>query len=250
MTDGVATMAAPLARPAYKRVLIKISGEALMGPQQFGLHPPTVERVARDVEAVHRLGVEIAMVIGGGNIFRGLQGSAQGMERTTADYMGMLATVMNALAVQSSLEALGLHTRVVSAIPMDQVCEPYIRRRAVRHLEKGRVVIFAAGTGNPYFTTDTAATLRASEMSCEALFKGTQVDGVYDSDPKKNPDARRYDRISYDAVLQKHLKVMDAAAIALARDNRLPIIVFALDEPSGLAGIVQGRGRFTIVEPG
>jgi uridylate kinase len=162
----------------------------------------------------------------------------------------MLATVMNALAMQSALEARGIHTRVVSAIPMDQVCEPYIRRRAVRHLEKGRVVIFAAGTGNPYFTTDTAATLRASEMSCEALFKGTQVDGVYDSDPKKNPGARRYDRISYDAVLQKNLKVMDASAIALARDNGLPIVVFALDEPKGLAGIVQGHGRFTIVEPG
>jgi uridylate kinase len=250
MTDGAATMATPLARPAYRRVLLKISGEALMGPQQFGLHPPTVERIAAGVEALYALGVEIAMVIGGGNIFRGLQGSAQGMERTTADYMGMLATVMNALAVQSALEARGIHTRVVSAIPMDQVCEPYIRRRAVRHLEKGRVVIFAAGTGNPYFTTDTAATLRASEMSCEALFKGTQVDGVYDSDPKKNPDARRYERISYDLVLQKHLKVMDAAAIALARDNRLPIVVFSLDEPTGLAGIVQGKGRFTIVEPG
>ena len=252
MTDGAATatMAATLARPAYRRILLKISGEALMGPQQFGLHPPTVERVAGEVASLHELGVEIAMVIGGGNIFRGLQGSAQGMERTTADYMGMLATVMNALAMQSALEALGVHTRVVSAIPMDQVCEPYIRRRAVRHLEKGRVVIFAAGTGNPYFTTDTAATLRASEMSCEALFKGTQVDGVYDSDPRNNPEARRFDRISYDTVLQKHLKVMDAAAIALARDNGLPIIVFALDEPNGLAGIVKGRGRFTIVEPG
>jgi uridylate kinase len=250
MTDGVATIAAPLARPAYKRILLKISGEALMGPQQYGLHPPTVERIAEQVKAVHKLGVEICLVIGGGNIFRGLQGSAQGMERTTADYMGMLATVMNALAMQSALEARGVYTRVVSAIPMDQVCEPYIRRRAVRHLEKGRVVIFAAGTGNPYFTTDTAATLRASEMSCEAIFKGTQVDGVYDSDPKRNPEARRYERISYDAVLAKNLKVMDASAIALARDNGLPIIVFALDEPSGLAGVVQGRGRFTVVEPG
>jgi uridylate kinase len=190
------------------------------------------------------------MVIGGGNIFRGLQGSAQGMERTTADYMGMLATVMNALAMQSALEEMGVYTRVLSAIPMAQVCEPYIRRRAVRHLEKGRVVIFAAGTGNPYFTTDTAATLRASEMACEAIFKGTQVDGIYDSDPKKNPDAKRYDRISYDTVLQKHLKVMDAAAIALARDNRLPIVVFALDAPNGLADVVRGQGRFTIVEPG
>ncbi len=250
MTDSVATMTTPLARPAYKRILLKISGEALMGPGQYGLHPPTVERIAKEVTGLHRLGVEICMVIGGGNIFRGLQGSAQGMERTTADYMGMLATVMNALAMQAALEAGGVHTRVLSAIPMDQVCEPYIRRRAVRHLEKGRVVIFAAGTGNPYFTTDTAATLRASEMSCEALFKGTQVDGVYDSDPKKNPDARRYDRISYDQVLQKHLKVMDASAIALARDNALPIVVFALDEPNGLSGIVQGHGRFTIVEPG
>jgi uridylate kinase len=235
---------------AYRRVLLKISGEALMGPQQFGLHPPTVERIAAQVKALHDTGVELCLVIGGGNIFRGLQGSAQGMERTTADYMGMLATVMNALAMQGAVEALGLPTRVISAIPMDQVCEPYIRRRAVRHLEKGRVCIFAAGTGNPYFTTDTAATLRASEMSCDAIFKGTQVDGVYDSDPKKNPDAKRYGRVSYDIVLQKNLKVMDASAIALARDNGLPIIVFALDEPCGLAGIVQGKGRFTIVEPG
>ena len=250
MTESVASMAAPRPVPAYRRILLKISGEALMGPQGFGLHPPTVERIAGEVRALHALGVEIAMVIGGGNIFRGLQGSAQGMERTTADYMGMLATVMNALAMQSALEAMGVFTRVVSAIPMDQVCEPYIRRRAVRHLEKGRVVIFAAGTGNPYFTTDTAATLRASEMACEALFKGTQVDGVYDADPKTDPQARRYDRVTYDEVLQKHLKVMDASAIALARDNRLPIIVFSLDEPNGLAGVVQGRGRFTVVEPG
>jgi uridylate kinase len=250
MTDGLASKPVPLTAPSYKRVLLKISGEALMGPQQFGLHPPTVARLAEQVKAVHALGVEICLVIGGGNIFRGLQGSAQGMERTTADYMGMLATVMNALAVQSAIESRGIVTRVISAIPMDQICEPYIRRRAVRHLEKGRVVIFAAGTGNPYFTTDTAATLRASEMSCEVIFKGTQVDGVYDSDPKTNPDARRFDRVSYDIVLQKNLKVMDASAIALARDNGLPIIVFSLDEPNGLSGIVQGRGRFTIVEPG
>jgi len=250
MTDGVAKMAAPRARPAYRRIMLKISGEALMGPQQYGLHPPTVDRLAEDVKAIHDLGIEICLVIGGGNIFRGLQGAAQGMERTTADYMGMLATVMNALAVQSALEAKDVFTRVISAIPMDQVCEPYIRRRAVRHLEKGRVCIFAAGTGNPYFTTDTAATLRASEMSCEAIFKGTQVDGVYDSDPKLNPDARRYERISYDDVLARNLKVMDAAAIALARDNGLPIIVFSLNEPNGLAGVVQGKGRFTVVEPG
>src|SRR6056297_2279176 len=203
-------------KTAYKRVMLKISGEALMGNTAFGLHPPTVQRVAREVKSVHDLGVEICMVIGGGNIFRGLQGSAQGMERTTADYMGMLATVMNALAMQSALEELGIHTRVISAIPMDQVCEPYIRRRAVRHLEKKRVCIFAAGTGNPYFTTDTAATLRASEMNCQAILKGTKVDGVYDRDPLEHADAVRYDRISYDDCLAKHLKVMDASAIALA----------------------------------
>ena len=231
----------------FKRVLLKISGEALMGDQGYGLHPPTVERIAAEVKTVHDLGAEICMVIGGGNIFRGLQGSAQGMERTTADYMGMLATVMNALAMQSSLEEQGVHTRVVSAIPMDQVCEPYIRRRAVRHLEKKRVVIFAAGTGNPYFTTDTAATLRASEMACEAIFKGTQVDGIYDKDPKQHADAVRYDAVTYDEVLQKRLKVMDASAIALARDNNLPIIVFSLDEPGGFRGILSGNGTYTKV---
>ena len=231
----------------FKRVLLKISGEALMGDQGYGLHPPTVERIAAEVKTVHDLGAEICMVIGGGNIFRGLQGSAQGMERTTADYMGMLATVMNALAMQSSLEEQGVHTRVVSAIPMDQVCEPYIRRRAVRHLEKKRVVIFAAGTGNPYFTTDTAATLRASEMACEAIFKGTQVDGIYDKDPKQHADAVRYEAVTYDEVLQKRLKVMDASAIALARDNNLPIIVFSLDEPGGFRGILSGNGTYTKV---
>lgn len=234
-------------RAAYTRVMLKISGEALMGDQGYGLHPPTVERVAREVKAVHDLGVEVCMVIGGGNIFRGLQGSAQGMERTTADYMGMLATVMNALGMQAALEAIGVYTRVISAIPMDQICEPYIRRRAVRHLEKGRVCVFAAGTGNPYFTTDTAATLRASEMTCQAIFKGTKVDGVYDKDPEKHDDAVRYDKISYDDVLQKNLKVMDASAIALARDNRLPIMVFSLDEPGGFAGIMRGEGTYTTV---
>ena len=231
----------------FKRVMLKISGEALMGDQGYGLHPPTVERIAAEVKTVHDLGAEICMVIGGGNIFRGLQGSAQGMERTTADYMGMLATVMNALAMQSSLEEQGIHTRVVSAIPMDQVCEPYIRRRAVRHLEKKRVVIFAAGTGNPYFTTDTAATLRASEMACEAIFKGTQVDGIYDKDPRQHKDAVRYASVTYDEVLQKRLKVMDASAIALARDNNLPIIVFSLDEPGGFKGILSGNGTYTKV---
>jgi uridylate kinase len=246
MAEAAARTDAQL-EPLYDRVLLKISGEALMGDMGFGLHPPTVARIAQEVKSVHDLGVEICMVIGGGNIFRGLQGSAQGMERTTADYMGMLATVMNALAMQSSLEALGVHTRVISAIPMDQVCEPYIRRRAVRHLEKKRVCIFAAGTGNPYFTTDTAATLRANEMSCEAIFKGTKVDGVYDKDPKKHADAKRYDKVTYDEVLAKHLGVMDASAIALARDNRLPIIVFSLDEPGGFRGILAGKGTYTIV---
>ena len=231
----------------FRRVMLKISGEALMGDQGFGLNPPTVERIANEVKTVHDLGVQVCMVIGGGNIFRGLQGSAQGMERTTADYMGMLATVMNALAMQSALEQIGVYCRVITAIRMDEVAEPYIRRRAVRHLEKNRVCIFAAGTGNPYFTTDTAATLRASEMNCEAIFKGTKVDGVYDKDPVKEPDAKRFDRISYDDVLSKHLKVMDASAIALARDNNLPIIVFSLDEPGGFRSILSGTGTCTTV---
>ena len=237
----------PTEMTKYKRVMLKISGEALMSDLGFGLHPPTVQRIAREIESVHALGVEICMVIGGGNIFRGLQGSAEGMERTTADYMGMLATVMNALAMQSALEDLGVFTRVISAIPMDQVCEPYIRRRAVRHLEKSRVCIFAAGTGNPYFTTDTAATLRANEMACEAIFKGTKVDGVYDKDPEKFSDARRFDTVSYDEVLAQHLGVMDASAIALARDNDLPIFVFSLDEPGGFRGILAGEGTYTKV---
>jgi len=238
----------PSPETKYNRVMLKISGEALMGDQGFGLHPPTVERIADEVKSVHDLGVEICMVIGGGNIFRGLQGSAQGMERTTADYMGMLATVMNALAMQSALEARSVFTRVISAITMNEVAEPYIRRRAVRHLEKGRVCIFAAGTGNPYFTTDTAATLRANEMSCEAIFMGKNgVDGVYDKDPKQHDDAKRYANITYDEVLQQHLKVMDTSAIALASDNNLPIIVFSLDEPGGFRGILAGRGTYTKV---
>ncbi|MBE9635507.1 MULTISPECIES: UMP kinase [Roseobacteraceae] len=231
----------------FKRVMLKISGEALMGDQGYGLHPPTVERIAREVKSVHDMGVEICMVIGGGNIFRGLAGSAQGMERTTADYMGMLATVMNALAMQSALEELGVFTRVISAIRMDEVAEPYIRRRAVRHLEKKRVCIFAAGTGNPYFTTDTASSLRANEMACEAIFMGKNVDGIYDCDPKTNPDAKRYDRISYDDVLRDNLKVMDASAIALARDNKMPLIVFSLNEPGGFRGILAGEGTYTEV---
>ena len=218
-----------------------------MGDQGYGISPPTIERIATEVKSVHDMGVEICMVIGGGNIFRGLQGSAQGMERTTADYMGMLATVMNALAMQSALEGQGVYTRVISAIPMDQICEPYIRRRAVRHLEKNRVCIFTAGTGNPYFTTDTAAALRASEMACDAVFMGKQVDGIYDSDPKTNFKAKRYENITYNKVLQSNLKVMDASAIALMRDNKMPLIVFSLDEPGGFKGILKGKGTYTKV---
>jgi uridylate kinase len=235
--------------PKYKRVMLKISGEAVMGDQGYGLHPPTVQRIAQEVKSVHDIGVEICMVIGGGNVFRGLQGSAQGMERTTADYMGMLATVMNALAMQSALEELGVFTRVISAIRMDEVAEPYIRRRAVRHLEKKRVCVFAGGTGNPYFTTDTAAALRANEMNCEAILMGKNgVDGIYDKDPRIHSDAKRYDTVTYDEVLQKNLKVMDASAIALARDNSLPIIVFSLDEPGGFRGILAGNGTYTKVQ--
>ena len=232
---------------AYKRLLLKISGEALLGDKSFGLHPPTVQRIADEVKKVSDLGAEVSVVIGGGNIFRGLLGSAYGMERTTADYMGMLATVMNALAMQSYLESKNVQTRVLSAIRMDKVCEPFILRRALRHLEKGRICIFAAGTGEPFVTTDTAAALRASELACDAIFKGTKVDGVYDSDPASNADAKRYDNIGYGEVLQKNLRVMDASAIALARDNNLPIIVFSLDEPGGLAGIAQGRGTYTTI---
>ena len=233
--------------PKYRRVLLKLSGEALMGPKDFGLDTETTDRITDEIKAVHEMGVQVSLVIGAGNIFRGVSQAAENIERTSADYMGMLATVMNALAMQSALEGLGIYTRVISAIPMDQVCEPYIRRRAVRHLEKKRVCIFAAGTGNPYFTTDTAATLRANEMSCEAIFKGTKVDGIYDKDPNKYSDAKRYDRVSFDEVLQKNLGVMDASAIALARDNNLPIIVFSLDEPGGFLGILAGKGTFTRV---
>ena len=229
-------------------MLIKISGETLMGDSRFGLDPPTVDLVAKDIISIHKLGVEICLVIGGGNIFRGLQGSAKGMERTTADYMGMLATIMNALAMQSALENYGVNTRVMSAISVDQICEPYIRRRAVRHLEKKRVCIFAAGTGNPYFTTDTAATLRATEMNCKAIFKGTNVDGIYNKDPKKNIDAVKYDIVSYDQILQQNLKVMDASAVALARDNKIPIVVFSLKNFGNMKNVIQGSGNFTIVK--
>ena len=220
-----------------------------MGEGQFGLDPPTIDLVSKDIISVYELGVEICLVIGGGNIFRGLQGSAKGMERTTADYMGMLATIMNALAMQSALESYGIHTRVMSAISVDQICEPYIRRRAVRHLEKKRVCIFAAGTGNPYFTTDTAATLRATEMNCEAIFKGTNVDGIYNKDPNISKDAIKYDEVTYDQILQQNLKVMDASAVALARDNKIPIVVFSLKNFGNMKEVIQGNGRFTLVSP-
>ncbi len=232
----------------YRRVLLKCSGEALMGPTPYGIDFETVDRIAKEVRSVQQLGAEVCLVIGGGNIFRGVAGATQGMQRASADYMGMLATTINALAVQHALERHNVDTRVQSAIRMDTVCEPYIRRRAIRHLEKGRVVIFAAGTGNPFFTTDTAAALRAAEMGCDALLKGTQVDGVYSDDPKKNPDAVRYDRVSYHDVLAKDLKVMDAAAISLARENKIPILVFSLHEPGGFAKVLRGEGRCTVVE--
>ena len=219
-----------------------------MGSGNFGIDIDVVDRIAQDVKQAHAAGTEICMVVGGGNIFRGLAGSAKGIDRSTADYMGMLATVMNALALQAGLERVGLASRVQSAIAMNNVCEPYIRRRAIRHMEKGRVVIFGAGTGNPFFTTDTAAALRAAEMSCNALLKATQVDGVYSADPKKVPDATRYDSLSYHEVLAKNLQVMDAAAISLSRENRIPILVFSLGEPGGLAKVLRGEGRATIIE--
>jgi uridylate kinase len=235
-------------KPPYKRVLLKVSGEALMGDREYGLDPETVARVAAEVKTVVELGIEVCLVIGGGNIFRGISGAAQGMERASADYMGMLATVINSLAMQNALERLGVQTRVQSAIPMSTVCEPYIRRRAVRHMEKGRVVIFGAGTGNPFFTTDTAAALRASEMGCDALLKGTKVDGVYTADPHKDPNAVRYDHLTYLEVLARDLQVMDAAAIALARESKIPILVFSITEHDGFADIFRGRGRYTVVE--
>jgi uridylate kinase len=232
---------------AYRRILLKLSGEAAMGDQAFGIDPVTVARVAGEVKAARDRAFELCLVIGGGNIFRGMAGAAKGMDRATADYMGMLATVMNALAMQDALEQVGAETRVMSAIPMAAVCEPYIRRRAERHLEKGRIVIFAAGTGSPYFTTDTGAALRAAELRCDALFKGTSVDGVYDSDPKLNAGAVRFDRVSYDRVLGDNLKVMDAAAIALCRDNGIPIVVFNIREEGNLARVLAGDGRATVV---
>jgi uridylate kinase len=233
--------------PHYTRVLLKLSGEALMGDQQFGVDPAVATQIAQDVGNIHALGVETAIVIGGGNIFRGLAASARGMDRATADYMGMLATVINALALQDALEQLGLPTRVITAIEMRAVAEPFIRRRAIRHLEKKRVVIFAAGTGNPYFTTDTAAALRAMEIKAEVILKGTKVDGVYTADPMLDPAATKYPTISYLQVLERQLKVMDATAISLCMDNKLPIVVFNLREPGNVRRVVMGEAIGTTV---
>ena len=234
-------------KTAYRRVLLKISGEALLGSQDYGIDPATVQRIAEEVKSVHDLGIQVALVVGAGNIFRGISGAATGIDRATADYMGMLATVINCLALQNALERLDVDTRVQSAIPMSAVAEPYIRRRAVRHMEKRRVVVFAAGTGNPFFTTDTAAALRASEMDCDALLKGTKVDGVYDADPAKVSTAKRYDRLSYLKVLTDDLGVMDHAAISLARENHIPILVFSITQPGAFARVIKGEGSYTIV---
>jgi uridylate kinase len=233
--------------PRYRRVLLKVSGEVLMGDGGFGIDMKTIDAVAQEVSEIVDMGIELCLVIGGGNIFRGLSTAAKGMERASADYMGMLGTVMNALAMQNALEKIGVNTRVQSAIPMDTVCEPYIRRRALRHLEKGRVVIFAAGTGNPFFTTDTAAALRAAEMGCDALMKGTSVDGVYTADPKKHPDAVRYERLSYLEVLAQDLRVMDASAISLMRDNGIPIVVFSIRQRGALRDVLMGDGVHTVI---
>ena len=235
-------------KPRYKKILLKMSGEVLMGDALFGIDTKTIEAVAEDIKEVVDHGIELCLVIGGGNIFRGVSLAGKGMDRANADYMGMLATVMNALALQGALEKIGVYTRVQSAIPMEAVCEPYIRRRALRHLEKGRVVIFAAGLGAPFFTTDTPAALRTAEMGCDALFKGTSVDGVYTADPKKDPSAQRYETLSYQEVLAKDLRVMDASAIALMRDNQIPIVVFSIREQGNILKVLDGSGTFTVVQ--
>jgi uridylate kinase len=240
-------MAADASGLVYKRLLLKLSGEALSGASGYGIDPEVVDRLAHDVAAAVSAGCQISIVVGGGNIFRGLTGAAKGMDRATADYMGMLATVMNALAFQNTLENLGVDARVLSAIPMPTVCESYVRPKALHHLNNGRVVIFAAGTGNPFFTTDTAATLRAIEMECDAVAKATKVDGVYSADPKRDASARRYDQLTYSEVLARDLKVMDGAAIALARDNGLPVIVFSIEESGSLLKLLKGEARATVI---
>lgn len=234
--------------PRYRRVLLKLSGEALMGSASYGVDGKAVERIAGDIGAVHHLDVDIGVVIGGGNIFRGLSGAAAGIDRASADHMGMLATVINALALRSAFDRISVPSRVMSAIPMTTVCEPYIRQRALRHLEKGRVVIFAAGTGNPFFTTDTAAALRAAEIKADALFKGTQVDGVYSADPRRDPSAARFERLSFMEVLSRDLKVMDASAISLARENHIPVVVFSIHNEGGFADVLTGGGHFTLID--
>ena len=231
----------------FKRILFKVSGEAMMGDQQFGHDIKAIQKICQQIISAHKLGCEISVVVGGGNIFRGVSKAAEGMERVTADYMGMLATCINGLALQSALEKHDIATRMLSAIPMNNVCEPYLKRRAARHLEKKRIVIFAAGTGNPFFTTDTAAVLRAVEMNCDVILKGTQVDGVYSADPKLDKNATRYDKLKYIDVIKQDLKVMDQTAITLAKDNKLPIIVFSIKEQNALEEVILGKGKFTII---
>jgi uridylate kinase len=236
-----------MAKPVYRRVVVKVSGEALMGPDNFGIHQPTLEAIAADLVATHALGVAVAVVAGGGNIFRGVKVSAQGIPRVTGDMMGILATVMNALALESALEKAGAAARTMSALAMPEVCETYERQRALRHLEKGRIVLLAAGTGNPFFTTDTTAVLRAAEIGADAVLKATDVDGVYSADPKRDKNAKRYDRLTPGEAIERNLKVMDATAFALARENRMPIIVFSIREKGAIAAVLRGQGRSTVV---
>ena len=236
-----------MAEPVYRRVVVKVSGEALMGPDSFGIHQPTLERIAGDLIASQRLGVAIAVVVGGGNIFRGVNVSKKGIARATGDMMGMLATVMNALALEGAIEKAGLAARTMSALTMPEVCEAYERRRALRHLEQGRMVLLAGGTGNPFFTTDTTAVLRAAEIGAEAVLKATDVDGIYSADPKKDQNAKRYDRLTHQEAIERNLKVMDTTAFALARENRMPIIVFSIREKEAIAAVLRGKGRATVV---
>jgi len=236
-----------MAKPAYRRVIVKVSGEALTGPADFGIHQPTIDRIARDLVAAHKYGVTLGVVVGGGNILRGVQISGKNLARPTADAMGMLATVMNALMLEAAIERAGSPARTMSALAMPQVCETYERQRALRHLEEGRVIVFAGGTGNPFFTTDTTAVLRAAEMDCDAVLKATNVDGVYSADPKKDPKAKRYTTLSHQEALDRDLKVMDGTAFALARENRMPIIVFSIRVPGAIEAVLRGKGRATLV---
>jgi uridylate kinase len=240
-------MISAMTKPVYRRVVVKVSGEALMGPDDYGIHQPTLERIAADLVATHALGVELGVVVGGGNVFRGVKVSAQGIPRVSGDMMGILATVMNALALETAIEKAGAAARTMSALAMPEVCETYERRRALRHLEKGRIVLLAAGTGNPFFTTDTTAVLRAAEIGAGAVLKATDVDGVYSADPKQDKKATRYDRLTPGEAIERNLKVMDATAFALARENRMPIIVFSIREKGAIAAVLRGQGRFTVV---